>query len=408
MAEAVVSNPELCSICGGPLSSGICPRCAGESNRIVHRDILLLVLLFGIAVALFFFTRAMAAKERQLDTDVAAFWFSEGEDQTRTGDTERAVDSFRKATSRDHDNREYAMALANALSAAGDTEEARQALMRLRESAPENGEINLYLARLAAKRADVAEAIRYYHNALYGLWTGSQIDQELRKVRVELIRFLLDRQQHSVALSEVLILGTEIPEDDAASQTETGQLFLEAGDAQHALKHFARALAIGRKNATALKGAGNAAFQLADYAHANRYLEAASELDPTSQATKQLLEVTRMVLANDPLASHLSSDERNHRVMVDFDQAQQRLQSCLGQQSGKDNTVNVSLQSLEADALAMYSKLQLRNLRRDPELVGVGIELISKIEEATNIACGEPTGLDRALLLIGRKHQGAQ
>ena len=73
-----MSNPELCSNCGGPLSSGTCPRCAGESNRIVHRDILLLVLLFAIAVALFFFTRAMAAKERQLDTDVAAFWFSEG------------------------------------------------------------------------------------------------------------------------------------------------------------------------------------------------------------------------------------------------------------------------------------------------------------------------------------------
>ena len=402
-----MSNPELCSNCGGPLSSGTCLRCAGESNRIVHRDILLLVLLFAIAVALFFFTRAMAAKERMLDANVAAFWFSRGEEQARRGDQERAVDSFRKATSREHDNRVYVLALANALSAASHTEEARQALLRLRESAPENGEINLYLARLAAKRGDVVEAIRYYHNALYGLWTGSQIDQELRKVRVELIDFLIDHQQHSAALSEVLILGADIPEGDAHGQAEVGGLFLKTGDAQHALRHFQRALALNRNDAAALAGAGNAAFQLGDYVHASRHLEAALAQDPTSESAKQLLALIKMVLANDPLGSHLASEERNRRLRVDFDHALRRLRSCLSQQSGRKDSATSSLQTLEADLLAMQSKLQPRNLRRDPELLGAGMELISRIEEATNTSCGEPTGLDRALLLIGRKHQGA-
>ncbi len=403
----MVVNTELCPNCGSPVSSGTCLRCAEHSSRIVHRDILLLVLLSAIAVALFLFTRAMAAKERELDARVAAAWFREGEGQVRTGDMASAIDSFRKATNRDRDNRTYVLALANALAEADHSEEARQALLRLRESSPENAEINLYLARLAAKRGDVAEAVRYYHNALYGLWTGSQIDQERRKVRVELIHFLLDHQEHSGALSEVLILGADIPEGDAAGQTETGQLFFEAADAQHALKHFVRAIALSRNNTAALAGAGNAAFAMGDYVLARRYLEAALEQDHSLESSLQLLSITKMILSNDPLAPHLARGERNRRVLVDFDQALGRLQSCFRQQSGKRDNASSGLQSLEADALTMQSQLRSGNLRRDPELLRAGMELISNIEEATNASCGEPAGLDRALLLIGRKHQEA-
>jgi tetratricopeptide (TPR) repeat protein len=367
----------------------------------------LLVLLFAIAVALFLFTRAMAAKEREMDARVAAAWFGEGEEQVRTGDMKSAIDSFRKATSRDHDNRAYVLALANALAAAGHSEEARQALLRLRESSPENSEINLHLARLAAKRGDVAEALRYYHSALYGLWTGSQADQDPQKVRVELIHFLLDHQEHSRALSEVLILATEIPEGDASGQSEAGQLFLEAGDAQHALKHFVSAIALDRNNAAALAGAGDAAFKLEDYAAARRYLEAALEQDHSSESGLQLLNITKMILSNDPLAPHLSREERNRRVLVDFDQSLRRLQSCLNQHSAMKNSASSALESLQADVLAMRSKLQLRNLRRDPELLRDGVELISKIEETTNASCGKAAGLDQVLLLIGRKYRGA-
>ena len=42
--------------------------------------------------------------------------------------------------------------------------------MTLRESEPEDREINLQLARLAASRQDVTEALRFYHNALYAPW----------------------------------------------------------------------------------------------------------------------------------------------------------------------------------------------------------------------------------------------
>jgi predicted Zn-dependent protease len=349
----------------------------------------------------------MAAKERKMDAREAAAWFARGEVQVRAGDMRAALDSFRKATSRDRDNRTYVLALANALAATGHSEEARQALLRLRDSSPENAEINLYLARLAAKRGDVAEAVRYYHNSLYGLWTGKQIDQNQRKVRVELIHFLLDHQENSRALSEVLTLATEIPVDDLSGQNEAGQLFLKVGDAQHALQHFTRAITLDRNNPAALAGAGNAEFELGDYVAASRYLEAALAQGRMSESDQQLLDSTKMILSNDPLAPHLPREERNRRVRKDFNQSLRRLQSCLNQQSSKANGTSSDLEQLHADALAMQSKLQMRNLRRDPELLRSAMELISNIEEATNDSCGEPAGLDRALLLIARKHRGA-
>jgi len=342
-----------------------------------------------------------------MDARVAAVWFREGEEQVRAGDLEKAIESFRKATSNDRDNRQYVIALANALAAAGHNEEASQALLRLRESSPENAEINLYLARLAGKRGDVPEAVRYYHNALYGLWTGSQVDQGRRQARVELIRFLLDHRERSEALSEVLILGAEIPEDDAGAQIETGQLFLEAGDLHHAMKHFMRAIALNRNNPAALAGASNAAFEMGQYVQARRYLEVAFAQGLNSQVARQRLAVTKMILANDPLAPHLTTEERNRRVVVDFDQSLRRLQSCLDQQAGKKDTTSSNLEPLRADALALQPKLQLRNLRRDPELLRAALELIYKIEEATSVSCGEPAGLDQALLLIARKYNGA-
>ena len=77
--------------------------------------------------------------------------------------------------------------------------------MTLRESEPEDREINLQLARLAATQQDVTEALRFYHNALYAPWPLEQADGR-RDVRLELIRLLLDHNQAGRAISELLAL----------------------------------------------------------------------------------------------------------------------------------------------------------------------------------------------------------
>ncbi len=118
--------------------------------RILHRDILLISALVLCAVGLFLFTRTVAAKERQLNRRVAAIWYQEGQRQLSSGAVEQAVESYRNATAND-DNRTYVLALAEALAMSNHHAEAEQALLHLRESKPEDVEINLHLARLEAK-----------------------------------------------------------------------------------------------------------------------------------------------------------------------------------------------------------------------------------------------------------------
>jgi len=358
-------------------------------------------------MGVFLFTRAMAVKESQLDVRVAAVWFGRGEEQVKAGELETATESFRNAASRDRDKPEYELALANTLAVAGHNLEARQTLLRMRESNPENAEINIYLARLEAKAGELAQAESYYHNALYGRWTGSQIDRERRQVRVELIHFLLDHGNRSAALPELLILSTEIPETDREAQIETGQLLLQAGDPQHALECFNRALALDRHNADALVGGGEAAFLLGDYAQAQRLLEAALVQRPDSQPATEKLALARIILANDAMAPHLSREERNQRIIIDFKAALDRLHRCSVQSRGQNSGAGASVESLNSEAFAMRSKLNPENLHHDSELVRSCMELIFKIEESTNDHCGKPTDLDQALLLIGKKHEGA-
>jgi len=376
----------------------------GGTYRVLNRQIFLLIALAVIAIGVFAFTRRVAAKEQQMDARTAAIWYKEGERQLGSGQIEKAIESFRKATTDALGDRTYALALANALAAGDHDAEAEQSLLRLRESDPEDAGINLQLARMAAKRGDVPDAVRYYQNALYGRWAGSQVDERERQLRIELIRFLLGHQQRTMALSELLILEIELP-PSAAAHVEAARFFLEAGDTQHALKNYAEAVELDKNNVDALTEAGEAAFRLRDYPKADQYLKAALELNPAPQKTRQLLSVTEMVLSDDPLDRHLTDRERQERLLLGFEQARQRLESCLSQTSDGHGTAE--LVGLEDQALGLEPELHSKR-PPDSELIRSGTELIYAIEKATSAACGEPQGLDQALLLIGQKHSGAQ
>lgn len=367
--------------------------------RALHRDILLIAALVACTVGLFFITRAVAAQEKKLDTRVAAIWYKEGQRQLSSGAVESAVESFRNATANDRENRTYMLALADALVASNHYAEAQQALFRLRESNPDDAEVNLRLARLAAKSGNVQEAVRYYHDALDGLFTGSKVDERRRQIRLELIRFLLDHHEQNRAASELLVLDADLPET-SDWHTRAAKLYLEAGDAHHALNDFVQALRLDRHNSEALAGAGEAAIQLGDYDEARRYLESAAAEDPTSPRVLHLLSIVRRVSSDDPLASHLTVRERQQRLLRDFSHSLQRIDQC--QSSG-----DPELEGLKAQAVTMRPKLSSSDLLDDPELVRSGLRLIFQIEVATS-KCGEATAVDEALLLIGRRHGDVQ
>ncbi len=376
----------------------------GETYRVLNQELLLLIALALGAVGVFAFTKSMAVKEQQVDARMAAIWYTEGERQLSSGQVQKAIESFRKATTNALGDRTYTLALANALAAGNHNAEAEQTLLRLRDSDPEDAAINVQLAKLAAKRGEVDDAVHYYQNALYGRWAGNQVDERIRQLRIELIRFLLLHQTRNIALSELLILETDLPQS-ATAHVEAARLFLEAGDAQHALKNYAEAIALDKNNVDALTEAGETAFRLGDYQQADHYLIAALDLKPEAQKTHQLLSVTEMVLSDDPLEPHLKKEERQRRLLLAFEQARQRLENCLSQTADSQGTAELA--ALKEQALAVESKLR-SNPPPDSELTRSGVELAYKIEQAASAHCGEAQGLDQALLLIGHKHSGAQ
>jgi tetratricopeptide (TPR) repeat protein len=376
----------------------------GVTARILNQEIFLLLVLSLVAVGVFVFTKTMAAREQRMEVQIARIWYEQGQQFIASGKIEKAIQAFRRSTAGTRFNQKYALALADALAAANHETEARQLLLRLRESDPENAEINIYLARLASKQGETSDTVRYYQNALYGRWTGSQIDVRRRQLRIELIRFLLEHEEPKLASSELLILETELP-DSASSWVEAAKLFIEAGDLPHALKDYIEATRLDSHNVEALTEAGETSFKLGDYTNAKQYLKASLDLDPQSEKERQLLSLAEMVLADDPLASRLTAQERQRRLILDFERSLQRLVRCLNENS-KSRTAE--LQSLKAEALVMEPKLNQRNHLPDSDMIGAGTSLIFRMQKAASDGCGEPSVQDQALILIVLRHNGAQ
>ena len=151
-------------------------------------------------------------------------------------------------------------------------------MINLWDREPENGLVNLELARIAAQKGETEQALRYYHNAIYAIWPGDQ-EVERREIRLELIEFLLGINAKAQAQSELIALAANL-DDDPSQHVRVGDLFLQAQDYEHALAEYRLSLKADRHNAAALAGAGRAAFELGRYDLAQRYLQAAVIANP--------------------------------------------------------------------------------------------------------------------------------
>ena len=370
-----------------------------ERSALIHREIYQLSALILVAIGAFLLTRAVATNNREMSRRDATEWYRRGQQAIEAGRVDDGIDALRRATVRDRSDKRYVLALAQALALRRDDDAARSVLLTLRESAPEDPDINLQLARLAVARHDVTEALRFYHNALYAPWPGEQADAR-RRVRLELIRFLLTDDQASRALSELLALSTDLP-DDVPLRLEVAQLFAKAGDNGHALDQFQRTLRLAPENDDALAGAGQAAFQLREYVLARTYLHRARA---ESVDVRHVRDVVDLVLTNDPLANRLGAAERRRRLVAAFSYAQQRLSRCLEQRSGGQPTDDEL--AVEREAHGFEDQVKPSTIV-EQDTVETGVDLIDHLEQLVARRCGPPTALDEALVLIGRQHGAA-
>jgi tetratricopeptide (TPR) repeat protein len=362
----------------------------------IHREFLQLLVLLAIAIAGFFVTRAIAANNRDMSGRDAVEWYHRGMTDIDTGHLDDAIDAFRRAAARDRSQSRYVLALARALALHHDDDAARNVLLTLREASPESAEINLELARLAARRVDVTEALRFYHNALYAPWPADRV-AERRDVRLELIRFLLAHQQSGRALSELLAAVSDLP-DTLPMHLEVGQLFASAGDSAQALNQFQQALRLSPNDPDGLVGAGQAAFRTGEYVMARDYLRRASSRAEDVTRTRDVVE---LILSRDPLAARLGSIERRRRLTSDVSYVQQRLVGCESQASARPSAAHPAALGQELDDL---SEQLAAPGALEQDTIEIGVDLIARAAAYAAAACGPETPTDQAMILIGRQH----
>jgi tetratricopeptide (TPR) repeat protein len=369
----------------------------------VHREFVVLVLLAAVVVVGFLLTRAAAHANHERRLRDGRAWFATAERELAAGRSESAIAALRRAAAIDRDNRQYRLSLAKALVTARQDAAARQVLIGMREFSPEDPEVNLQLARLAGRQGDMAGASRFYQNALSGTWDADQ-QKRRRQLRVEFVRYLLTQDQRTRALSELLILSGNVP-DEVAAHVEAGELFLAASDSGRALDHFRRALRLDATSRTALAGAGEAAFELGDYTAARRFLLASNPAasNPRFRQLNELREVADLVLERDPLRPRLSRRDRRDRLMADVEHAHKRLQACIAAPTPLSQSKRSQLESLRTEIIALERALRRRFNDRSVEHVEEGLSLVYRIEYQTT-ECSASLPLDRALLLIGKRH----
>src|SRR6202050_4302708 len=166
----------------------------GEAERdrgpYPRREPLHLALLLLLAIVFFVGVSGLARIYHAQQEWHGNRWFTRGEEDLKEQHFDRAASEFRTALLYSRDNYDYRLNLAEALVGLKRNGEAYAYLINLWEREPENGLVNLELARMAAQKRDTEQALLYYHNAIYAIWPGDQ-EVQRRNARLELIEFLL-------------------------------------------------------------------------------------------------------------------------------------------------------------------------------------------------------------------------
>jgi tetratricopeptide (TPR) repeat protein len=336
--------------------------------------------------------------------------YAQGMEAASAGRYDEAIATFRAALTCDPANSRYQLSLARALRDSNDPrrlDEAESYLIALWQRTPQDAAVNLALARVAAHRGSVEDATRYYHNAMYGVWT-SDPDGNRNKARIELIQFLLKKGALANAESELVALTTSLAPTPAA-HLQAAQLFAQAQDYPGALAQYHEVLHLDPSNSSAVSGAGEAAYNSGNYTLAQHYLQEAVNKNPQDGNAGNLLATTDLIFRANPFRSHLSDVERNRRIIAAFGQSQKRLAEC-AQKTGIDlNSAPTSGASPLLDLHSRWTATQpeLDRLRSPAEtdLPDEIMDVVFQIEQQTASTCGRPQGLDLALLLISQKRE---
>ena len=360
----------------------------------------ILASLTLLAVAFFLAVAGLSRVHQAQRQAIGERWFNRGIADLNAKRYDAAVTDLRAALLYAPDAYSYQLKMAEALIGQGHTGQALAYLTNLWDREPENAVVSLELARIAAQREQTDDAIRYYRNAVYAVWPSDQEGMRL-DARLELIDLFLRIRDRAQAQGELIALEASAGRDPVR-QERIGELFLRAEDYEHARQAFDTVLKLDRHNAAAMAGAGYAAFELGQYRSAQNYLQAALAANANDTASADRLKITQMVLHMNPFRRQISVSERDRIVVEAFQTAGERLRTCkLPAATGG------SQPSLNDEWAQLKPQITGSGLQRNPDLVETAMDVVFRIERETTTTCGSPTGIDLALLLISKMHEGS-
>lgn len=185
--------------------------------------------LIGLLLVLDFF---LARIDKSETSQHAANLYNDGRDLLARGKAADAADQLATAVSLDRNNLAYGLALAQALIADGQLQDAETLLNTLLLRAPNDGAVSLTMAHLLvqSKRPDDARA--FYHRAIYGRWGRDSTEQRMR-ARLELIGLLSRQGAREELLAELLPL-QGMSGDSTMLLRTVAPLYLQAGSPERA------------------------------------------------------------------------------------------------------------------------------------------------------------------------------
>lgn len=369
------------------------------------RDTVSLLTLLAVTIALFVGTLYLFRSFSALRARLAQRWLERGEAALRGSHPGSAVEDLRSALAYSPGQRNIEIELAEALAAAGRTQEATSYFNTLWEAEPGSGIINLQLARLAVRQGNQPDALVHYHASIYGNWEGDGSVRR-REVRLELINYLISVQRFPQARSELLIASGNAP-DDPEVKLQIAALMEKAEDPGSAGQIYRSILLHQSRNLTALKGAARTAFALGNFVQSRDYVERAlanpveqSDSAQERQDLRDLLEQSVQILLLYPSPA-LTVRAQAERVLRDRNLVYERLRDCgipLPGQPANDATPPLLAEAVKNwESLPSFANLTVPSLESDADLRQQVMKRVYETERAADKSCDAPTG-ENALL----------
>jgi predicted Zn-dependent protease len=277
----------------------------------------------------------LARLDRSESAGRAAGEYADGVAALRAGRASDAAEHFGIAVGIDRTNVDYSLGLAEAMLQEGRTVDAESTLRTLVDRAENDGAVNLAMAHVMMREGRFEDAKGFLHRAVFGRWAADSVERR-NDARFELIDLLVRRGPPAELLAELLPLEAVSP-DSVALRQRLGDLFMVAGSPARAANMFRDVLRQDPNNGEAYAGMGRAALALGNLRTARDDFAEAARLLPDDARIASRLALVDTVLALDPTARGVESQDRLSRSRALLARTIAVVAPCAGQSAVLDS-----------------------------------------------------------------------